>query len=132
MNMQISGDQVLCPYCRKAIALPHQSPLGIFQDHESQPTDEWPADFLCPFCGLVFACSFDKIDDAAQTMAHNSHIPDLLRVEYVCGPDNSETRKVIYTTCPKGSDPEGEKPRLLKRLSDVRAILEIKPYSYQE
>jgi hypothetical protein len=128
--MQISGDQVVCPSCQKAIVLPHQSPLGIFQDHENLPTDEWPADFLCPFCGLVFACSDEEIDDTAQMMAHNSHIPDLLRVEYVCGPSNSETRKVAYTTCPKDSDPKGERPRLLNRLSGVREIVLIEVYPY--
>lgn len=130
--MQISGDQVLCPACRKSIVLPRQSPLGIFQGLESQSTDEWPATFLCPACGQVFSCSFEKIDDAAQMTIPNSQIPDLLRVLYVCGQGNFEARKVAYTTCPKGSDPEGERPRLLKRLSDVREILSIDAYPYQE
>lgn len=132
MSMQVTGDQVVCPFCRKSIVLPHQSPLGIFRGLEHQPTDEWPADFLCPFCGRVFSCSDEHIDDAAQMTDQNSHNLVLLRVVYACVPDHSEVRKVIYTTCPKGSDPEGERPRLLKRLSDVREILSIEAYPYQE
>jgi hypothetical protein len=130
MNMEVSGDQVLCPSCHKSIVLPHQSPLGIFQGLENQPTGEWPATFLCPVCGQVFSCSDEEIDDAAQTKALGSQIPDLLRVLYVCVQDSYEERKVAYTTCPTGSDPEGERPRLLKRLSGVREILEIEPYPY--
>jgi len=94
--------------------------------------DEWPADFLCPFCGRVFSCSDEEIDDAAQMTGQNSHNLVLLRVVYAYGPDHSVEQRVIYTTCPKGYDPEGEKTRLLKRLSNAREILEIKPHPYQE
>ena len=114
-------DQVYCENrrCRKPIVLPHQSPLGIFQGSVNQPTDEWPASFLCPACGQVFVCSVDMIDNAIVAPVPDSLIPALLRVEYVCVQGNIGTRKVIYTTCSKDADPRNEMPRLRKHVSEI-------------
>jgi hypothetical protein len=93
--------------------------LGIFQGFANQPTDEWPATFLCPACGQVFVCSVDMIDSAIPVTVPDSLIPDLLRVEYVNVQGNIGKKKVIYTTCPKGADPKNEMPRLRKYLSAI-------------
>ena len=135
MCVQIGRDQVYCEnrQCRNPIVLPHQSPLGIFQGFADQPTDEWPATFLCPSCGQVFVCSVDMIDNAIVAPVPDSLIPALLRVEYVCVQGNIGTRKVIYTTCSKDADPRNEMPRLLKSLPEIGASpnVEMDIFLYQ-
>ena len=134
MLLQVSRDQVYCPNqeCGKPIVLPHQSPLGIFQGSADQPTDEWPAAFLCPACGQRFSCSVDMIDSAVLVPVPDSLIPDLLRVECECAQTNTATRKTIYTTCPRGSDPKGELDRLLRHLLEVDKVLKLEPFPYGE
>ncbi len=123
-------DVVYCsnPACLKPIALPHQSPLGTFEGLENQPTAEWPATFLCLACGQEFVCSESTIDDEIQVTAPPSQIPDLLQVVYEVAQNNSVVRKVIYTTCPKGSDPKGEIPRLQKYLGGTIVHFHLSSY----
>jgi hypothetical protein len=132
MHLQVSRDQVYCQNraCRNPIVLPHRSPLGIFQGLEDQPTDEWPAEFLCPVCGQRFVCSVDMIDSAVPVPIPDSLIPDILRVECECDQRNSATRKTIYTTCPKGADLKGELQRLLGRLLEVNKISRMEAFPY--
>ena len=127
MSIQVSREQVYCENhrCQNPIVLPHQSLLGIFQGSENQPTDEWPATFLCPACGQVFVCSVDMIDSATPLPVPDSLIPDLLRVEYINVQENTETKKVIYTTCPRDADPTNELPRLRKSLSEIAAAVRV-------
>lgn len=127
MDLQVSRDQIYCENrrCQKPIILPHQSLLGIFQGFANQPTDEWPATFLCPACGQVFVCSVDKIDSAIPAPVPDSLIPDLLRVEYVHVRGNSGMKKVIYTTCTKGADPKNEMPRLRKFVPEIGAAVTV-------
>ena len=132
MSPHLGMDVVYCGNCRNPIVLPHQSPLGIFQSLENQATDEWPASFLCPVCGLEFSCWNATIDDEIQVTIPASLIPDLVRVEYTDVQANSEIRRAIYTTCPKGGDLERERPRLLKRLSGIREILRLDAFPYRQ
>jgi hypothetical protein len=132
--LQVSRDQVYCQNhsCRKPIVLPHRSPLGKFQALADQPTDEWPAEFLCPVCGRRFVCSVDMIDSAVPVPVPDSLIPDLLRVECECDQSNTATRKTIYTTCPRGANPKGELQRLLRHFLEVSKILSLDAYPYGE
>jgi hypothetical protein len=132
MSPQISRDEVWCEKCANPIVLPHQSPLGIFQGLRDQPTDEWPANFLCPLCGHRFVCSVDMIQTSAPVPVPDSLIPDLLRVECICDHKNTATKKVVYTTCPRGRDPKGEVERLMRRLVDMHTILRMDAYPYGE
>jgi len=128
--MNLGRDVVNCPTCRKPIVLPHQSPLGTFQSLGEQTKDGWPADFLCPVCGQEFSCTSATIDDEIPVTVPDSLIRDLLQVEYVAVQGSSNIREIAYTTCPKDADPLNEVPRLLKRLSGVRQIvqLHVSPY----
>jgi hypothetical protein len=124
--MTVPGrDVVYCSDCQEPIALPHESPLGVFQGIENSPTYEWPADFLCPLCGKEFSCSGATVDDLVPVRVADAFLPDLLRVEYVAVQGSLEIRKRTYTTCPKDSDPRNEVPRLQKHLSGVRQILHL-------
>jgi hypothetical protein len=126
MISDLGKDVVYCDKCRKPIALPYESPLGIFQEFGGRTKSEWPATFLCPRCGKVFVCSDATIDDEVRVRVQDSLLPDLLRVEYSSVQENAEMKKVIYTTCPKDADPKGEMPRLLKSLPEIGGALKVK------
>ena len=71
MHFQLGDPQLEFP-CGHSILLPRQSPLGIFQGLESHPTGEWPAIFLCSFCGQFFVCSHEDVVGDSQTTVHRS------------------------------------------------------------
>src|SRR5438445_11143911 len=130
MSFQISRDQLCCRNCSRPIVLPRQSPLGKFQGLENQPTDEWPADFLCRFCDKLFSYSDEDVRDDVVFSSPESLIDDLLQIECVCVQGNSETRRVIYTPCPIGADLETEKLRVLKTAVGIREIVNVIPIPY--
>lgn len=49
------------PDCGDTIVLPRQSPLGIFEHPQRRPTDEWPIDYLCSYCGQLFSLPAEEI-----------------------------------------------------------------------
>src|ERR1700722_6365933 len=127
--MQVNRDQLQCKGCGKPIVLPRQSPLGIFQNLENPSTYSWTIDLLHHLCGRVFSYSEQDVDDPVVTKVQTSHVDDLLRVEYEDAQGNSQTRKILYATCPAGSPVETERERMQRYLSGVTVwSVDLFPY----
>lgn len=89
---QVPAYWVACR-CGTRIPLPHQSPLGTFEDREYLPTDKWPAYFLCLSCGQGFSCLAPRSGTMQALFLENSC---LVEMPYLYGLGNSEVRKVLY------------------------------------
>src|SRR5437667_7724312 len=102
---------IVCPHCNKPSLLPHQSPLGIFEGLESQPTDEWPIIFLCRACGQMSERSEPDFD----CVVPESRFPDLWRIECVCDHENCRRPRAIYITYGKDSHEKEVRQLLIRR-----------------
>lgn len=98
MKIDIQSHCVQCPRCRTEdyILLPRQSPLGVFLGLESQPSNEWPAEFLCTRCVQPFVCSDREILDGIPVLAQFAETSYLVRIEYEYGPPHFSTPKALY------------------------------------
>jgi hypothetical protein len=97
------------------IFLPHQSPLGIFEDQQRQPTGEWPAVFLCLGHGQSCVRPADSIRLDVEVLAPHQPMPPFWRIECECGHENCGKRHTIYTA------------RMLDWPSIARRILKTNP-----
>ena len=95
-------DWAVCLGCSDAgpeheccILLPHQSPLGTVEDQRYQPTDEWPATFLCLRHGHMCVRSAESVRLQIETLAPTGR-PLLWRVVCRCGRESCERMHIIY------------------------------------
>ena len=86
---------VHCPNCGDTIFLPRQSQLGIFEHPQCQPTDEWPIDFQCTHCALVFSCPAEAIHLEGGEALDRS-LPYLWKYEFATADAHSIHRYSIY------------------------------------
>jgi hypothetical protein len=85
----------ISPDRRCNVLLPHQSPLGISEDQRYQPTDEWPARFLCLRHGHTSVRHPDNIQ--LEAAALDPEEPPLLwRIVCKCARENCGRGHVLY------------------------------------
>jgi hypothetical protein len=83
------------PERRCSVLLPRQSPLGTTVDQRYQPTDEWPASFLCLRHGHTSVRSVDSIQLEAEMLGQEGR-PLLWRIVCRCGHENCGRLHVFY------------------------------------
>lgn len=100
---------VWCP-CRQSIALPPQSPLGIFRPPEPRPNlNKWPANFVCTDCEQWFSRLAEEthlIENASlvvQSLTGNG----FWQVEFVCNHRDCGQCIPTYITLPLSSSASG-------------------------
>lgn len=88
---------VHCPHpkCLDTIVLPHQSQLGKFEYPHCQPTDEWPIDYLCIYCGLSSSFQVEAIH-LEGVEARDQSLPYLWRYDFSSDDTHSTRRYWIY------------------------------------
>jgi hypothetical protein len=79
------------------IFLPHQSPLGIYEHPQRQPTGMWHASFLCIRHGQVFSRSAEDVRVEIGLQGQHRRVPPFWRIECGCGHENCGTHHTIYT-----------------------------------
>ena len=89
--------QILCPYHKKHIALPHRSREEMFLNPLGPTTDEQTATFLCVDCEQPFECSLGCIR-AHRVQRQDQGQPDTLlwRLEFPGDHGSSPKRKPIF------------------------------------
>ena len=94
-----------CCNSGRSIALPRQTPLGIYEHLSYQHTAEWPATFLCISCGRLFEDSEQTSVRFAQQVlpAQSLPLPDLWRIEFECDHENCGKLSTIYTSFEAGA-----------------------------
>ena len=106
---------------RRSIALPRQSPLGIYEHLSYRPTSAWPATCLCINCGRLF----DNLEPDARFAQlelpdQGLPLPDLWQFEFECDRQSCERLRDIYTTYEAGA-PEAEvKNAVFRNISTIR------------
>jgi len=83
-----------CAPC--SIFLPHRSRLGIFENQESQPTDKWPATFLCLRHGRSFVRPVNSIHLDAEMLDPHQPPSPMWRIECECGHKHCGRLHAIY------------------------------------
>src|ERR1700722_3749049 len=83
------------PVLRCSALLPRQSPLGTSGDQRYQPTDEWPASFLCLRHAHTSVRSANDLEVEAETLDPEGH-PLLWRIVCRCGHENCGRLHVFY------------------------------------
>jgi len=87
-----------CDGAEHDIVLPRRSPLGIFDDPQSLPTDKWPITFLCLPHRHMCAVPVEAIRlDTAQIAAPSTYEVCLWQIEFECVRENCGLRQTIYT-----------------------------------
>ncbi len=96
-----------CGEIEHGFVLPRQSPLGIFDDQQSQPKGTWPIAFLCLPHGLAWQVTPDMIHlDTVQTVPPGLHEASVWQVEYECAHNNCGRHWTIYTKHSTDADPD--------------------------
>jgi len=95
--------------CGTAIALPPQSPLGIFQPPRPQPNqNKWPANFVCPDCGQWFSRPQDKIRQVENaSLVQSLTGASFWRVDFACNRRGCKRHISSYIVFPESSSANG-------------------------
>lgn len=85
------------PGCAKPIALPRQSPEGMFPSLLSPAKGAESATFLCTLCGQLFECSLEAFPPRRIEIRNpNWQVPLLWRLEFECVIENCGKQKPIF------------------------------------
>jgi hypothetical protein len=79
-----------------SVFLPLRSRLGTFEHQQRQPTDEWPATFLCLRHGRSLIRSVDDIHLDAEMLDPHQPASPAWRIECECGHRNCGRLHTIY------------------------------------
>src|ERR1700733_14466019 len=79
-----------------SVFLPLRSRLGTFEHQQRQPTDEWPATFLCLRHGRSLIRSVDDIHLNAEMLDPHQPAFPAWRIECECGHRNCGRLHTIY------------------------------------
>src|ERR1035437_6726835 len=91
--------QFECPNlaCRTTIALPRQSPLGMFPSLLSPATDAGLVTFLCIACEQRFECSPEAFPERRiEIRNQDQRLPLLWRLEFECVIENCGKQKPMF------------------------------------
>jgi hypothetical protein len=104
-----------CPLCGVTIALPRQSPLGIFLGQQCQPTDEWPIKLLC----IPHERVCDKPGEGfhrgfVEQPNQNQPLACLWRIDCECAHENCKRHSSIYTWWPELAEEHSIVDKLLQ------------------
>lgn len=92
------------------ILLPHQSPLGIFEHPNCQPSGEWPVMFLCLRHAHWCMRSVDNIHPEIEMLVQGQSVPPLWRIQCRCAQERCGRWHTIYV----GKDSDWN--RILRKL----------------
>jgi len=89
--------QILCPYHKLHIPLPHRSREEMFLNQQGPTTADQPATFLCLDCGMLFECFLGCIR-VHRVQRQDQGQPDTLlwRLEFSGDHGSSSRRKPIF------------------------------------
>jgi hypothetical protein len=100
------------------IVLPRQSPLGTIEGLDYQPTDIWPAIFVCTRHGSAFSRSAQAVElEEIPKPDQGSRDSQLWQIECRCDHENCGRMLAIYT---QGS-------ALIDAFEIVHLVLKAKP-----
>lgn len=95
VHTRCPGWETDAPKC--SIPLPHQSPLGIYEDQKYRPTGTWPATFLCLRHGISGLHSAQDIRLDTLLSPPGEGLPTSWEIEVSCAHENCGKVHTIYT-----------------------------------
>ena len=101
------------PLC--CVPLPHQSPLGKYEGMDYQPTEYWPANFVCLRHGVACVRSPEDVRSDLEVRGPGAPVPPLWRITSICAHRDCGRRHIVYAS------------RLLTWTEVARRILKLSP-----
>ena len=95
--------------CGVTIALPPQSPLGIFLPPKCQPSpNKWPANFVCQDCGRLFSHSAQDVHLVENASLVQSLVGESFwYLEFTCDQKGCKHCISTYIVWPESSSANG-------------------------